>query len=223
MGRKKALSRAKQRLADIANRIKGQYFIWQAKKIARVLRAEATERRVVRIQCQYRTRLARRYVTLVRFMHHTRMATKIESVVRGRLGRKRFAGIKRRLRRVFDRMTLMMMRDIRQSQARIKPTAENIIGNTERSSPWEMLETILFQIIGTMRRDIAVDLGAELQRKHSSFYYGRFALQVALFLTWTCSGSTNHVRMDLGAYRLRWELHTEFVSWTFMRPVGVWV
>lgn len=28
---------------------------------------------------------------------------------------------------------------------------------------------------------------------------------------------TNHVRMDLGAFRLRWELHTEFVSWTFMR------
>jgi uncharacterized membrane-anchored protein len=31
---------------------------------------------------------------------------------------------------------------------------------------------------------------------------------------------TNHVRMDLGAFRLRWELHTEFVSWTFMRAVG---
>jgi uncharacterized membrane-anchored protein len=31
---------------------------------------------------------------------------------------------------------------------------------------------------------------------------------------------TNHVRMDLGAFRLRWELHTEFVSWTFMRPVA---
>ena len=30
---------------------------------------------------------------------------------------------------------------------------------------------------------------------------------------------TNHLRMDLGAFRLRWELHTEFVSWTFMRPV----
>ena len=28
---------------------------------------------------------------------------------------------------------------------------------------------------------------------------------------------TNHVRVDLGAFRLRWELHTEFVSWTFMR------
>ncbi len=31
---------------------------------------------------------------------------------------------------------------------------------------------------------------------------------------------TNHVRMDLGSFRLRWELHTEFVSWTFMRPVS---
>ena len=27
----------------------------------------------------------------------------------------------------------------------------------------------------------------------------------------------NHMRVDLGAFRLRWELHTEFVSWTFMR------
>ncbi len=30
------------------------------------------------------------------------------------------------------------------------------------------------------------------------------------------AGST-HVRMDMGPYRVRWELHTEFVTWTFMR------
>ena len=28
-----------------------------------------------------------------------------------------------------------------------------------------------------------------------------------------------HLRMDFGAFRLRWELHTEFVSWTFMVPL----
>ena len=28
---------------------------------------------------------------------------------------------------------------------------------------------------------------------------------------------SNHIRMDIGQFRLRWELHTEFVSWTFMR------
>ena len=28
-----------------------------------------------------------------------------------------------------------------------------------------------------------------------------------------------HVRMVLGAFRLRWELHTEFVTWTFHRPI----
>lgn len=34
-------------------------------------------------------------------------------------------------------------------------------------------------------------------------------------------GDANHLRMDLGAFRLRWELHTEFVTWTFSRPVEV--
>ena len=28
-----------------------------------------------------------------------------------------------------------------------------------------------------------------------------------------------HLRVDLGAFRLRWELHTEFVTWTFMVPL----
>ena len=32
--------------------------------------------------------------------------------------------------------------------------------------------------------------------------------------------NTTHLRMDLGAFRIRWELHTEFVSWTFMVPVA---
>ncbi len=27
-----------------------------------------------------------------------------------------------------------------------------------------------------------------------------------------------HLRMDLGGWRLRWEMHTEFVAWTFSRP-----
>jgi uncharacterized membrane-anchored protein len=30
---------------------------------------------------------------------------------------------------------------------------------------------------------------------------------------------STHIRMDLGPYRVRWELHTEFVSWTFTRPI----
>lgn len=30
---------------------------------------------------------------------------------------------------------------------------------------------------------------------------------------------TTHLRMDLGAFRVRWELHTEFVTWTFVRPL----
>ncbi len=31
--------------------------------------------------------------------------------------------------------------------------------------------------------------------------------------------TSTHIRMDLGAYRFRWELHTEFVTWTFLRDL----
>ena len=30
---------------------------------------------------------------------------------------------------------------------------------------------------------------------------------------------STHIRMDLGAFRVRWELHTEFVTWSFSRPI----
>lgn len=30
---------------------------------------------------------------------------------------------------------------------------------------------------------------------------------------------TTHLRLDLGAFRIRWELHTEFVTWTFTVPL----
>lgn len=29
---------------------------------------------------------------------------------------------------------------------------------------------------------------------------------------------SNHVRLEVGGFRVRWELHTEFVTWTFSRP-----
>ncbi|HWP11022.1 MAG TPA: DUF3422 domain-containing protein [Ramlibacter sp.] len=30
---------------------------------------------------------------------------------------------------------------------------------------------------------------------------------------------STHIRMDLGAFRIRWELHTEFVTWSFARSI----
>ena len=33
-------------------------------------------------------------------------------------------------------------------------------------------------------------------------------------------GLTTHLRMEVGQFRIRWELHTEFVSWTFMREIS---
>lgn len=30
---------------------------------------------------------------------------------------------------------------------------------------------------------------------------------------------STHIRMDIGAFRIRWELHTEFITWTFTRSI----
>jgi hypothetical protein len=196
-GRKISLAKVKQRLANVANKIKGQYFIWLAKRKLRVLQAEQIEQRVTMIQCLYRTRLARFAVANARFIYHTRMATRIQSIARGRLGRRRYLGMKHRLRAVFERMSKTMVNDVKLSQARIKPSMESLVGNTNRDNKWQMLETVLFHIIGTIRRDVAVDLASELVLKHPDFAFGRFVLQIALFFTFTCSGPTNHVRMDM--------------------------
>jgi len=32
---------------------------------------------------------------------------------------------------------------------------------------------------------------------------------------------STHIRMDVGPFRIRWELHTEFVTWSFSRPIEV--
>ncbi|MRD46129.1 DUF3422 family protein [Caenimonas koreensis DSM 17982] len=32
---------------------------------------------------------------------------------------------------------------------------------------------------------------------------------------------STHIRMDMGGWRLRWEMHTEFVTWSFSRPIDV--
>ncbi len=31
-------------------------------------------------------------------------------------------------------------------------------------------------------------------------------------------GESTHLRLEVGAFGLRWEMHTEFVTWTFLRP-----
>src|SRR4051794_26235733 len=30
---------------------------------------------------------------------------------------------------------------------------------------------------------------------------------------------STHIRMDIGGFRIRWELHTEFVTWSFSRAL----
>lgn len=199
-GRKIGLAKAKERLAGFANKIKGRYFIWIAKRLLRVKRAEWVYKKVTQIQCLYRCRLARAALRRARFLHHTRMATKIQALGRGRLYGRRKWGIEKRQEAVFQRMTAVIVKDIRLAQAKMRPTLENLVGNhvdeASMSDPWALTEMCFFHLLGTARRDLAVDLCSDVALKFAKFPFARFALQTALFLTWTCSGKNQHFRMD---------------------------
>lgn len=54
------------------------------------------------------------------------------------------------------------------------------------------------------------------QREASRLHLARLARDHHLG---AADGLSTHLRLDLGAFRLRWELHTEFVSWTFSRAL----
>ena len=199
-GRKLGLAKAKARLSGFANRIKGRYFIWMAKRLLRVKRAEWVRSRITMIQCLYRCRLARAAMRRARLIHHNRMATRVQSLARGRLGRRRHRGLAARQDAVYQRMTNSIVQDIRLARAKVRPTLENLLdingGPVDKADHWQMSELCLFHLLGTARKDIAVDLSSEIALKFAQFPFGRFLLQASLFLTWTSSGSNGHLRMD---------------------------
>jgi len=194
-GRKRALATLIGFHANCANRIKGSYFIWQAKKLLRILRAEHAQRCVLKVQCMYRMRLARAKVAAARLLFHNYMALKICRVTRGYLGRRRAKAIRRRSREILTEMTAAIMRDIGLAQKGVKITLETL-GNTSNLTEWNWLECVLFNLLGVNRRDFALDIATELVRRFPSFRLGRFLLMCVLFLTWTCSGNNQHVRED---------------------------
>jgi uncharacterized membrane-anchored protein len=61
-----------------------------------------------------------------------------------------------------------------------------------------------------------VMLGDEAQREASREHLAALLRDHHLPLP---DAQSTHLRMDLGAFRLRWELHTEFVTWSFSRAI----
>ena len=194
-GRRKGLSRLWFHRENCANRIKGSYFIWQARKLLRILRAEHAQRCVLKVQCVYRMRLARMKVCSARLKFLNMMALKICRVSRGYLGRRRFKALRLRSQIILKEMTTQIMSDIKLCKGGIRITLESI-GDTSTFSEWDYLDCALFNLLGVNRRDFALDIAVELVRRFPEFAIGRFVLECVLFLTWTCSGKNQHVRED---------------------------
>lgn len=84
-----------------------------------------------------------------------------------------------------------------------------VLHNEIHARPPEAMEAPLAIAHIVMLADAA---GREASRMHAAALLRDHHLALP-------DADTNHLRMDLGAFRMRWELHTEFVSWTFMVPL----
>lgn len=196
MGRKRAIYHLKCFHDNCANKIKGFYFVWQAKKLLRILRSDFAQRCVLKVQCKYRMKLARFRLRAARQRYHNLMALRITKVARGYLGRRRNRELCKRSTKIFREMTAIIMRDIDLVRHGTRITIETLAGDISILSEWDWLNCALFNLLGVNRRDFALDIVAELVRRFPKFTIGRFALQCILFLTWTCSGNNEHVRED---------------------------
>ena len=197
-GRRRAVEQLQRKRANHANKIKGSYFIWQAKKLLRIYRAEHAQKCVLKVQCMYRMRMARARVRAARLMFHNFMALKIGKLARGYLGRRRTKAIRTRSALLFRQMTAIIMRDIQLVTHGHKISLESMSeGNSAAAwTEWDFLDCALFNLLGTNRRDFALEIATALVRKFPDFLIGRFVLQCTLFLTWTSWGKTEFVRQD---------------------------
>lgn len=198
-GRRRALEQLQRIHANFANKIKGSYFIWQAKKLLRILRAEFAQGAVLKVQCMYRSRLARAKVRAARLAYHNCVCLKLCRIARGYLGRRRFKALRARSRVVFQQMTALIMRDIRLVVHGTKITMETLSDDVVASAAWtewDFVNCALFNLLGANRRDFALEIATELVRRFPAFTIGRFLLQCALFCVWTCSGKAELVRHD---------------------------
>ena len=199
-GRRRALAQLQRKRANFANKIKGSYFIWQARMKVRILKAEFAQGAVLKVQCMYRSRLARAKVRAARLAYHNYICIKLCRVARGYLGRRRFKALRARSRVVFQEMTALIMRDIRLVVHGTKITMETLSDNdgaaTAAWTEWDFVKCALYNLLGANRRDLALEIATELVRRFPAFTIGRFLLQVTLFCTWTCSGKAEFVRHD---------------------------
>jgi len=187
-GRVRAYTLAKSRLNNYAAKIQNLKNIFLAKRELRILRAERVLGRIVLLQRKFRDRRQRRLFAIFMLKLRDEKARKLQRILRGHFGRRRWNAISGRSDAKYDDMKRAFKADtLISANFTLKVTVSML--NLNFSSEWEMLDYTLQQFIGTNRQVAYFNAAVYCTRRYPNFFYGKFVLCIILLSVWSSYGS----------------------------------
>lgn len=195
LGRKRIAIMYKKWLDSKANSIIGVYRVWRALRLVRIKRADRNVVYVIKIQCAYRTRIARALMAEIRRRRDLKACCLIERIARGYLGRRRCKSVKLRIslyKKFINNIRHKYYYDIKlnNGMAGIDSIDISSLNN------WEILNLIFSHIVGTRNLQIAYELSFQLKMCRPKFSLGNFVFKLVQLLVWVGEGKAQVIRED---------------------------
>lgn len=207
-GRRKALIIYKKFLTNMANRLIGLYREWKSRRFLKTLRATRIKKLVTRIQCLYRTRLARALVKKLRRIFRNKMATFIQKHTRKYLGYRRYGGVDGRLKGYIHHMIQFRKEIIVEAANGRKLTIENIRTYDLR----QLFNSVFCHLFNTFRNELAVDIATVMCQMYPTCKLNVFVMQLSLMSAWACYGRAKLLREDF------LEEAVQLIYWDIQQP-----
>ncbi len=195
LGRKKIAIMYRKWLDSKANSIIGIYRVWRALRLVRIKRADRNVVYVIKIQCAYRTRIARAIIAELRRQRDIKACFLIQRIARGYLGRRRCKSVKFRIslyKKYINNIRHKYFYDIKLNNGRAGIDSIDI----SNLNNWEILNLIFSHIVGTRNLQIAHELSFQLKMCRPKFSLGNFVFKLVQLLVWVGEGKAQVVRED---------------------------
>jgi hypothetical protein len=187
-GREGAYIYAKARMNNYAAKIQNLKNIFIAKRELRILRAEKLLSRIILLQRKFRDRRQRRLFAIFMLKLRDEKTRKLQRLVRGHFGYKRWSLISRRCNSKIEDVKRAIKADtILSANFTLKVNVSMLPFNC--SSEWDLLDYTLLQFVGSSRQVAYLNAAIYCTRKYPNFFYGKFILCVILLSTWSSYGS----------------------------------
>lgn len=195
-GRKVALELYQCLLARAATRIKVAFLVFMARRQLRRLRAERLFSAIESFQRLWRTFIAEKRYQIALAKYKYLMCRRVQALMRGRLGRRRFKGILLRCREMEMNLLRVVREDVQKRAYRGRTAYPDDI-DTSGMDEWALLDYVLLRLLAIDRPFVALNTINMLLLRFPHFLPGLLLLQTTLLYLWPSVGKAKLIREEL--------------------------